>query len=171
MAAIQRARREMRCKFPDSYTDHRAVVAERIRLRRVVRANQLAASAPLLGMSVPSWSPIRAWQNAIKSPFNAECRRAQALLAALEERFPTPEPWKPRPLTAADRKIAKLYKPAIKATPINYRFFRVLDADWYAERHEHKHRRRIDAQKRRDDAREHAEWIARRDRVSPCVAA
>jgi hypothetical protein len=67
-------------------------------------------------MTVPAWSPIKAWQSAIKCPFNRERNKAAAALRAVERRFPTPKPWKPKAATAQDRRMARQYD--AEATPM-----------------------------------------------------
>ncbi len=101
-----------RARHNVSYLDRAGAIRRRGELKALIRI----AKASVLGMSlsVPEWSPVRAWQNA---PYNADKRRAEAELAAIDERFPSPAWWQPRKASAADRRIARQYDET--ATPLH----------------------------------------------------
>lgn len=146
-AVSHRLRRETRARLT-GWTPQQAAL-ERAALRCSIRAARQAATGALLSISVPSWSPIRAWQNAMKAPLNRVRRQAESQLAAIEEVYPTPPAWKPRPSSPADKRIAKQYE--AKHTHANARWCMTPEA-YFTWRHARKHRRRDAAVRKREDA-------------------
>jgi hypothetical protein len=95
-----------------SHLTREQAIARRVELRQDIRQAHAALSGSLRNMPCPAWSPVRSWQSSLKSSDNAAKRRAEAELAAIEDRFPTPGWWEPRKASPADKRIAKQYSEA-----------------------------------------------------------
>ena len=92
---------------------------ELLQLKRELRRAELELSAV---PSIPAapWSPVHRWNAARKARFAFRVRRLRRLIAAHRSRYGIAEqrPWKPRPATAADRRIERQFSP--EATPIGW---------------------------------------------------
>jgi hypothetical protein len=90
--------------------------ARRVELNRLVRQNTAAMNS-IPALANKSWA--RRWRSAHQSTYRSAIRRYQRELDLIEKMIgPAPEFFKPRPVTAAERKIARRYDPA--ATPTIY---------------------------------------------------
>lgn len=91
--------------------------------REIRRAESLRSAIPAI--SAAPWSPVHAWIRGLRSPHERRIRRLKKQMAALrrETGIAEPEVWKPRPATAADRRIARQYRD-VEATGLLWRVTR-----------------------------------------------
>ena len=90
------------------------LVALRVQLNKTIRRDSLAVnSIPL--MAPQHWA--RRWQSCHRAALASALRAYRKVLAVIESIIgPAPKFFRPRPATKADARIARLYRPAIKAT-------------------------------------------------------